>query len=189
MRFSGGLAGVAASVLVIGVAAIPAARAAEVTGGRAVTAAAAATATTLYVDFNGTCNNSGPGTQADPFCTVQAAANVVDPGQTVDITAASATDDPQSVTITRSGTPKKPITFAWPGTGLDPVLSPEKQTGKAVVTLQDVHDVTLSRLNIESCGTDDAIDVIGSSDISLANLAISHYIGSGSPPPASRTTS
>ena len=28
-------------------------------------------------------------------------------------------------------------------------------------------DVTLSRLNVENFGTDDAIDVLGSSDISL----------------------
>jgi PKD repeat protein len=195
--------GVAAAVLVIGLAAMPVARAADVAGGNAATTAAragdvvgggggtattaAATATvttaapatapgtTLYVDFHGTCSDSGPGTQADPFCTVQAAANVVDPGQTVEISAATASEDPQSVTISRSGTPGEPITFAWPGTGVNPALSPEKQTGKAVVTLQDVHDVTLSRLNIESWGTDDAVDVVGSSDISLGNLVISHY--------------
>ena len=171
MRFSGGLAGVAAAVLIIGVTAIPAARAA----GDAVGAATAtAPGTTLYVDFNGTCSDSGPGTQADPLCTVQAAANVVDPGQTVAITAASTLASPQSVTITRSGTPTEPITFAWAGTGIDPAISPGKQTGKAVVTLQDVHDVTLSHLTIGSVGTDDAVDVIGSSDISLANLGISH---------------
>ena len=182
MRFPGGVTGVAAAVLVVGLAAMPVARAADVAGGHAakttaavVSAPATAPGTTLYVDFHGMCSDSGPGTQADPFCTVQAAANVVDPGQTVDISAATASEDPQSVTISRSGTPGEPITFAWPRTGVDPLLSPEKQTGKAVVTLQDVHDVTLSRLDIESWGTDDAVDVVGSSDISLGNLAISHY--------------
>ena len=184
MRFSGGLAGVAAAVLIIGgVAVIPSAGAAQVGAGRA---ADSAPGTTLYVEFNGACSDSGPGTQADPFCTVQAAANVVDPGQTVDITASSTADDPQSVTITRSGTPSEPITFAWSGIGIDPLLSPQKQTGKAVVTLDDVQDVTLSRLDIGGLGTDDAVDVIGSSGISLANLEISHgTTGSPAPPPES----
>lgn len=89
------------------------------------------------------CSNSGPGTLADPFCTVQAAANVVDPGQTVDIVASA--QDPQSVTIARSGTPTEPITFTS-GTGSTSELSPMKQTGNTVVTLKDVHDVTLSQL-------------------------------------------
>ena len=182
MRFSGGLAGVAAAVLVIGgVAVIPSASAAD--GAASIAAPASAPGTTLYVDFNGTCSNSGPGTQADPFCTVQAAANVVDPGQTVDISAATTASDPQSVTITRSGTPTEPITFAWAGTGPNPGLSPQKQTGKASIAFRDVHDVTLSHLNIGSVGTDDAIDVIGSSDISLANLMISHGAASESPSP------
>ena len=105
MRFSGGLAGVAAAVLIIGgVAVIPSASAAD--GAAGGSAPASAPGTTLYVDFNGTCSDSGPGTQADPFCTVQAAANVVDPGQTVVVSAASTLGTPQSVTIARSGTPR-----------------------------------------------------------------------------------
>ena len=179
MRFSRGLAGVAAAVLVIGVAAIPAARAADSVAGRAATVATPAT--TLYVYANGTCNNSGPGTLADPFCTVQAAANVVNPGQTVDIIAPATAQSPQSVTITRSGTPTEPITFTWPGSGPTPSLSPTKQTGNAVVTLDDVHDVTLSHLEIASYGTDDGIDVIGSSDISLSNLLIGHQATTTTP--------
>jgi hypothetical protein len=196
VRFPAGVTGVAAAILVIGVTAIPVAQAAGVAGGHAATTATTATSagagpatapgTTLYVDFKGACSDSGPGTQADPFCTVQAAANVVDPGQTVDITASTTADDPQSVTITRSGTPSEPITFAWSGIGIDPLLSPQKQTGKAVVTLDDVQDVTLSRLDIGGLGTDDAVDVIGSSGISLANLEISHgTTGSPAPPPES----
>ena len=111
------------------------------------------------------------------FCTVQAAANVVNKGQTVDIMAAGTAYDPQSVTITRSGTATEPITFTWLGTGPDPaIISPPNQTGKAVVTLDGVHDVTLSHLQIDGYATDDGIDVIDSSDISLANLVIGHTI-------------
>ena len=168
MRVSVGLAGVvAASGLVIGIAAIPAVRAAA-----SATSSAPSSASTLYVDFNGGCNNSGPGTLAEPFCTIQAAANVVEPGQTVDITAANPSEDPQSVTITRSGTPAEPITFTGVGADGIPVVSPQQQTGNAVVTLKDVHDVTISHLQIENFGTDDGIDVVGSAGISLTNLWI-----------------
>ena len=179
MRFSGGLAGIAAAVFVIGAAAIPAARAADSAAGRAATVATPGT--TLYVNADGGCSDSGPGTLADPYCTVQAAANVVDPGQTVDIIASDTAQSRQSVTITRSGTPTEPITFTWSGSGPTPTLSPMKQTGRAVVTLKDVHDVTLSHLEIENFGTDDGIDVIGSSDISLSTLWIVHIATTQTP--------
>ena len=173
MRVSTGLAGIAASVLVVGLAALPAtwAQGAAADG----TTIATTSGTTLYVQFNGPCNDHGPGTQAEPFCTVQAAANVVNPGQTVDITDASAEPSYQSVTITRSGTPAEPITFTWPGTGADPVLSPGEQTGKGVVTLKGVHDVTLSNLAIQSYGSGDGIDMIGASDISVNGGTITDY--------------
>jgi hypothetical protein len=43
---------------------------------------AAAQAADLYVGGSW-CSDFGAGTQAVPFCTIQAAANVVNPGQTV----------------------------------------------------------------------------------------------------------
>jgi hypothetical protein len=168
MRVPGVSSAVSASVLVIGLVAIPVGWAGA--SGSAVRPASAP-GTTLYVEFNGVCSDSGPGTQAEPFCTVQAAANVVDPGQTVDISAANLTNDPQLVTITRSGTPTEPITFAWPGSGFQPALGLEA-TGGAAVTLQGVHDVTLSRLKIFSDGADNGIDIVGSSDISVDGVTI-----------------
>ncbi|HET9172135.1 MAG TPA: hypothetical protein VFN97_22080, partial [Actinospica sp.] len=49
--------------------------------------AQAATATTLYVDNLSTaCTDSGSGTQAAPYCTIQAAANAAVAGDTVLIT-------------------------------------------------------------------------------------------------------
>lgn len=44
---------------------------------------AATPPTVLYVDNSGSCSNTGPGSQSRPFCTVQMAADVVGPGQTV----------------------------------------------------------------------------------------------------------
>jgi PKD repeat protein len=183
VRFSGGVAGVAASILIIGVAAIPAARAAGAEGGPATAVTTAATATTLYVDIGGSCDNSGPGTLDVPFCTVQEAANVVDPGQTVAIIQNVPVVATAPVVIARSGTPAEPITFAWAGVGhgLTPYLSPNAQTGKPVITLEDVHDVTLSHLAIGNIGTDDGIDVIGSSDISLENLQMNHTLTTAGP--------
>jgi len=182
MRFSGGLAGVAAAIILIGgVAVIPSASAAD----RAAVNAAPVSApgTTLYVDTSGTCSDSGPGTEADPFCTVQAAANIVDPGQTVDIGTARGTLAEQPLTIARSGTPTEPITFqSAAGTGSDPDLDLDTQTGNAAVTLQDVHDVALSGLKISSLGTDDGIDVIGSSDVTLTHLEMDHASSSGTLP-------
>lgn len=166
MRVSAGAAGVAASFLVIGLTAVPATRVGAST-------ASGAQQAILYVYENGAgCDDKGPGTQAEPFCTVQAAANVVNPGQTVEITAGNANPDYNPLIITRSGTPTEPITFTY-GTGLDdPILSGFGVTGHPVIKLRDVHDITLSSLVLQSSGSDDVIDVIGSSDISLERLRI-----------------
>ena len=73
------------------------------------------------------------------------------------------------------------VAWAGVGHGLTPDLSPNAQTGKAVITLEDVHDVTLSHLTIGNVGTDDGIDVIGSSDISLENLQMNHTLTTAGP--------
>src|SRR5215469_4296259 len=128
---------------------------------------AAAAVTTLYVNqVSAGCSDSGPGTQAVPFCSIQAAADVVNPGQTVDI----ASSDYQPVTITRSGTPSAPITFTgtWPLGG----TAPRVIGSTPVVTLQDVHDVTISSLTVYNSGTADGIDVVGSQGITLDSLSI-----------------
>ena len=71
--------------------------------------AAAPSASTIYVN-NGSagCSDTGTGTQAVPYCTVQAAAGAVQPGQTVQI-------EPGvyygQVTLTTSGTSAEPIRF------------------------------------------------------------------------------
>ncbi|SOB81977.1 Right handed beta helix region [Streptomyces sp. 1331.2] len=71
---------------------------------------AAAAGGTLYVNnaAGANCTDSGSGTQAAPFCTIAAAAAVVQPGQTVAIGDGVYAE---SLTITRSGTAAAPITF------------------------------------------------------------------------------
>jgi hypothetical protein len=60
------------------------------------------------------------GTQAQPFCTLQAAADVVVPGQTVRIAGGSYN---QEVDLTRSGTASAPITFAACSDGRSPTCA------------------------------------------------------------------
>ncbi|MFE5583923.1 right-handed parallel beta-helix repeat-containing protein [Kitasatospora sp. NPDC056531] len=75
---------------------------------------AAAAGTTLFVNnaAGANCTDSGTGTQAAPFCTVGAAAAVVQPGQTVEI--AGGAYNGFAVTVTHSGTADAPITFRGP---------------------------------------------------------------------------
>lgn len=62
-----------------------------------------------YVDRNSaTASDTGPGTEATPFRTIQKAANVVNPGDTVYVKAGTY---PEAVTCSRSGTATSRITF------------------------------------------------------------------------------
>ncbi|MFF2354680.1 PKD domain-containing protein [Kitasatospora sp. NPDC058115] len=110
------------------------------------TAAPADTATTLHVNRNVYyCSDQGPGTVAQPFCTISAAADVVEPGQTVLVWPA---DYPEQVMIKRSGTPEKPITFLggsvdtapFVDSGMPSVGGPKVPSSFALV---DVHDVVI----------------------------------------------
>lgn len=101
--------------------------------------AASATASVLYVSTGTTCSDSGSGTQAQPFCTVSAAANIVQPGQTVQLNGTFT----ESVHLTRSGTPDQPIVF----TGNANILAPSGQSGPAI-EIAGVHDVTVQNFSI-----------------------------------------
>jgi parallel beta-helix repeat protein len=73
---------------------------------------AAAGASAWYVGGAG-CSNSGPGTQAQPFCTISAAAGIAVAGQTVIVSSGTYREN---VTPANSGSPGLPITFqAAPG--------------------------------------------------------------------------
>ncbi|MDH6111612.1 PKD repeat protein [Kitasatospora sp. MAP12-15] len=114
--------------------------------------------TTLYVN-NGSaagCWNGGPGTQAEPFCTVQEAANAAQPGQTVLI--APNTYYSEQVTVTHSGTPGHPITFQGspnetvrPGTiGVNPYGGITELTRLHAFVFSGVHDVTVTGLDLQA---------------------------------------
>ncbi|GAA1145156.1 hypothetical protein F4556_002890 [Kitasatospora gansuensis] len=75
---------------------------------------AAAAPLNIYVNnaVDAHCSDAGSGLQSQPFCTVQAAADVVLPGQTVNVAQG---EYRESVKLTRSGNQGAPITFAGPG--------------------------------------------------------------------------
>jgi len=139
--------------------------------------AAATTPTTLYVqDEFGPCSDSGPGTLAEPFCGIQAAADVVQPGQTVivgyhDLDGSYDGD----VHITHSGTPDQPITFeaAYPGpypTNGAIFILPRFGIAQANGFLLDnVHDVKISGFDIRNM-TSSGVTMVNSSDITIDHL-------------------
>jgi hypothetical protein len=81
--------------------------------------AAAATPTTLFVSniVNSHCDDTGPGSATEPFCTIQAAADVVLPGQTVVIGPTESNGSYHGFTLRRSGTPDQPIVSRLGGRG------------------------------------------------------------------------
>ncbi|MFF4357025.1 PKD domain-containing protein [Streptomyces sp. NPDC001604] len=129
---------------------------------------------TLYVNHDVACSDSGTGTQSLPFCTVQAAADVVEPGDTVRIL--SPNGDPYSgaVTLTRSGTGDAPITFtgAQPGTSNSRAVFGWPGSAPAL-TLDAVHHVHVDSLAFTDDGGN-GVAVTGSTDVTLDRLAINH---------------
>ncbi|WP_441249846.1 hypothetical protein [Kitasatospora sp. McL0602] len=131
-----------AGALALGVGVLPAAASADSGGG------------TLYVNGqNQGCSDSGTGSAAAPYCTIQAAADVVTPGQTVLID--QQTPAPGVVHVTRSGTESAPITFTSAGSRQRFVVTGLTVTGA-------------SHLRFQGMGWgDDGVTVSGADDIGV----------------------
>ncbi|MER6361951.1 right-handed parallel beta-helix repeat-containing protein [Kitasatospora sp. NPDC001527] len=114
--------------------------------------------TVLHVD-NGprsNCSDSGSGTRERPFCTVQAAADVAGPGQTVQL--APGRRFTGQVTVRRSGEPGRPIVFQ----GAEPTVhAPDTSVGTRhwargsapaphAFVFEGVHDVTVTGLRLDA---------------------------------------
>jgi hypothetical protein len=146
--------------------------------GSLVTTAAADPPPTLYVSqFSGigTCDDSGPGTLALPLCSLQEAADVVVPGQTV-IVGPHGGHFPGDVRITRSGTPGLPITFEaglpWGPAGPQVTVGglvngPPSANG---FTLSGVHDVKIQGFQVDNTSSA-GIVVSNSGDITIDHVA------------------
>lgn len=119
---------------------------------------------TLYVDVQQHCSDSGLGTQALPYCSIQAAEAVAVPGQTVAIAGGMKQYGP--LTITRSGTATAPITFTWYGS-----TSPWV-TG--TVTIAGAHDIALSGIYVGPPDDQPAIQISGASHVTLNGMVTTH---------------
>jgi hypothetical protein len=155
----------------------------------------------LYVAKTSTCSDTAAdsGSEGRPFCTVSAAAAVVEPGQTVLVEAGSY---PESVTITRSGTADAPITFvsndwslltanvtgqsttqaAYPAftvSGAQHVVlrgfNSAAPNGAPSVLIDHSSDVTVDQAALRSSAGAPAIRITGtSSDVTLSRTSVTH---------------
>lgn len=136
----------------------------------ATTARADGSATALYVDArSAVCTDTGSGTRAAPYCSIQSAADAALPGQTVDILSYGNSDGGKPVVITHSGDTGEPITLEGDGSLPHPsILDP--QSGTAVV-ISGAHDIVLRHLVLASTDAD-VLDINGSHDITLDSVNV-----------------
>jgi parallel beta-helix repeat protein len=134
---------------------------------------------TLFVGTGPSCSDLGSGTADRPFCTVQAAANVANPGQQVQISGSHA----ESVFINRSGAVGAPIVFD--GVHRDETSIRRVGGLSPTVFLSGVHDVEIRNLTIFGATPADAVLVDVSDRITIdrnavtADLTTEHPPGSG----------
>ncbi|SDH64778.1 PKD domain-containing protein [Actinokineospora alba] len=115
----------------------------------------------LHVSDKSACSDTGAGTVEQPFCTVQAAADIVTAGQTVKIEG----DHRETVTITRSGTETAPIVFEGDAT----VRRAEGDT-VPTITVREAHDVVLRRMRVAGAVGIPAVHVAGASRVTVDRL-------------------
>jgi hypothetical protein len=130
---------------------------------------------TLYVDQYVTCSDTGPGSLALPFCSIQGAANVVDPGQTVDIETIDGGEPYDAFTMARSGIATAPIRFVGiPSVnGKLPVLDQDAYPNP-IITLDHIQYVDVSSLSMTVPSGENGVEVTGSSNVVIdrMNLAL-----------------
>ncbi|MGW0422765.1 PKD domain-containing protein [Streptomyces sp. NPDC003015] len=169
-------------------------------GGLGTGTAHADTTTALYVDnVAANCSDTGPGSQAEPFCQIQPAAQAAAPGDTVHI--ASNNTGYAPVTIATTGTMDAPVTFiAAPGNGSAvKVLGPRttaitfsgaqyvdmagiraSASGATALALVDSQHITYRSATVLDAATTPAISVDGSSSgITLTRDLVSTSLGLG----------
>ncbi|MFJ8138437.1 beta strand repeat-containing protein [Streptomyces sp. NPDC096013] len=118
-------------------------------GGLGTGTAHADTGTALYVDnLAANCSDTGPGSQAEPFCQIQPAAQGATPGDTVHIAGNKTAYTP--VTIASTGTADAPITFsAAPGNGTGPTVVGQQT---AAITFSGAQYVDMAGINASAGG-------------------------------------
>ncbi len=148
------------------IAAIAVAAAALVIPGSAL----ADTGTVRYVSPSATCSDSGPGTSAEPFCSLQSALNIVNPGDIVAVTRGDNNNVVPAITFSRSGTAAAPITIESLARLNGAPSNGQFQLGEGplvgTVSIVGVHDINIFDLSAASFGGDN-IAVANSQNISI----------------------
>ena len=143
-------------------------------------APASAVVSTIYVQSGSNCTNSGVGSSSAPFCTIQKAASVVQPGQTVMIGYGSY---PETVTITAKGTASAPIRFVGQsvnGGSNNPLATwvgsnGGTTTGSHAFVLNGAQYVTVTGMAVS--GTQEAVLVQNSKNVTLNALQTANQQG------------
>lgn len=125
---------------------------------------AMAESSVLYVSNTSGCSDSGVGSSAQPFCTAQAAADVVEPGQTVKMSGSLV----GRLTITRSGTEAAPIVFEGG------VVRGAATDTEPALLIRGAHDIVVRATGADSRSTDQglALHVARSSRVLLEDLRV-----------------
>jgi parallel beta-helix repeat protein len=141
----------------------------------------AATAPTLYVDERSpSCSDGGPGSSAQPYCTIARAGSQVTAGQTVLVLTGVYHE---TVTVSRSGAPSAPIKFvAARGSKVSVSGTPGGQTFGFYVNGRSY--VTVQGFNVTGTGAD-GIVVRKSSGVIIRGNHVSY---SGQPAPGKLAT-
>jgi PKD repeat protein len=150
--------------------------------------------TTLYVNNSqsAACSDTTTDSATTPYCTIQAAADVVTAGQTIIV--AAGTYAP--FTITASGTASDPITVQAvvprptpSGAGPETVTTISSPTATAAITVSGAHYVNVSGFDAFSSsttvnGAGSQVSVTGSSDISIDRISATRLGGTADVSPA-----
>jgi hypothetical protein len=131
-----------------------------------ITAQAAGQNTLFVNSASSACTDSGTGSSAAPYCTLQAAADAANPGDVLDVSPGTYAP----TTFTRSGTAAAPITVTGNGVwnptalwGLNPT-----STATAPLTFSGASYLNVEDFEISNGSAADAV-VDGSSDITFAH--------------------
>ncbi|NUS16644.1 MAG: PKD domain-containing protein [Streptomyces sp.] len=119
------------------------------------------TGTALYVDnLAANCSDTGPGSQAEPFCQIQPAAQAAGAGDTVHIAANNTAYTP--VTIAATGTADAPINFfAAPGNATTVTVAGKQTTA---ITFSGAQYIDMAGIQA-SAGAPTAVTFVGAQHI------------------------
>ena len=134
--------------------------------------------TVFHVDDAATdCNDTGPGSAAEPFCQIQPAADAAAPGDRVYVAGRSTAYAP--VTIRSTGTADAPVTFlSAPGDGSSVTVAGK---GTAAVTFSGAQYVDMAGIRARTSGTT-ALAVTGSQHITYQTAVVQSTLVDGTTP-------